>query len=240
MKHLIILCVLFPCHFNTFSQVDSETYSLKLMAISSINLPLAPLKWDANEKKTAGLTILSGAALTFLLDMPIRKFNYSIQTPFLISVSKYGVEPWGRGLYSLPVLGGLFFYGKATKHEKIAATSFVAVETFVVSSAYTFILKQAIHRERPYQSLFPFAFHGPFASRYYTSMPSGHTQAAFSVASVFARSYKEKKWVAPVCYTLASLVGISRIYDNKHWLSDVVIGAALGTANGLYFYNKNF
>jgi membrane-associated phospholipid phosphatase len=40
--------------------------------------------------------------------------------------------------------------------------------------------------------------------------------------------YKNKKWVPPVAYSLATLVGLSRIYDNAHWGSDVLAGAAIG------------
>jgi membrane-associated phospholipid phosphatase len=60
-------------------------------------------------------------------------------------------------------------------------------------------------------------------------MPSGHSIAAFSVATVVARRYgKQHKWVPPVSYGLAALVGFSRVSTSAHFVSDVFVGAALG------------
>ncbi len=61
-----------------------------------------------------------------------------------------------------------------------------------------------------------------------TSMVSAHTSNAFATATVFSIVYGDKKWVSIVAYSAASLVGISRVYNNAHWLSDVMAGAAVG------------
>ena len=58
--------------------------------------------------------------------------------------------------------------------------------------------------------------------------PSGHTIAAFSVATVVARRYRNRKWVPYVAYGLAGAVGFSRVSLNAHFVSDVFAGAALG------------
>jgi membrane-associated phospholipid phosphatase len=62
------------------------------------------------------------------------------------------------------------------------------------------------------------------------SFPSGHTSAAFSVATVFAKRYPNRRWVRWVAYGLAGLVGFSRISLESHFPSDVFVGAALGYA----------
>lgn len=59
------------------------------------------------------------------------------------------------------------------------------------------------------------------------SYPSGHTSAAFATAGSLAYAYG---WEAGIpAYVGATLVGLSRIKDNRHWASDIVAGAALGT-----------
>jgi membrane-associated phospholipid phosphatase len=60
------------------------------------------------------------------------------------------------------------------------------------------------------------------------SFPSGHTLAAFSVATVVARRYGNHRWVPFVAYGLAAAVGFSRITTSSHYPSDVFLGAVLG------------
>jgi len=59
------------------------------------------------------------------------------------------------------------------------------------------------------------------------SFPSGHTIAAFSVATVIARRYRSRRWVPWVAYGLAGLVGFSRVTNQAHFPSDIFLGAAL-------------
>ncbi len=58
--------------------------------------------------------------------------------------------------------------------------------------------------------------------------PSGHTVAAFSIATVFAERYRRHRWVPWVAYGLAGLVGFSRVTMQAHFPSDVFAGAVLG------------
>jgi hypothetical protein len=55
---------------------------------------------------------------------------------------------------------------------------------------------------------------------------------AFSVASVFAESYADKKWVPWLSYGLATMVGASRLALGRHFPGDVIVGAVLGTSIG--------
>jgi membrane-associated phospholipid phosphatase len=61
-----------------------------------------------------------------------------------------------------------------------------------------------------------------------SSFPSGHTLAAFSVATVFSERYRRHRWVPWVAYGAAALVGFSRISLQAHFPADVFAGAALG------------
>ena len=58
--------------------------------------------------------------------------------------------------------------------------------------------------------------------------PSGHTIAAFSIATVFAERYRRHRWVPWTAYALAGLVGFSRITLRAHFPSDVFVGVVLG------------
>ena len=62
-----------------------------------------------------------------------------------------------------------------------------------------------------------------------TSFPSGHTFSATAAAEILRREYGEEyPWVAVAGYSVAALVGAMRIYNNRHWVGDVLAGAGLG------------
>jgi len=61
------------------------------------------------------------------------------------------------------------------------------------------------------------------------SFPSGHTETAFVAAEFLHQEYKnESVWISICGYSAATFVGIARVYNNKHWVSDVVAGAGIG------------
>ena len=61
------------------------------------------------------------------------------------------------------------------------------------------------------------------------SFPSGHTETAFVSAEFLHQEYKNQSvWISIGGYSAAAFVGIARIYNNKHWISDVVAGAGIG------------
>src|ERR1051326_7258403 len=69
-------------------------------------------------------------------------------------------------------------------------------------------------------------------------MPSGHATAAFATAAavtaeIAARWPKATIFVAPVLYTGAAMVGWARLSSNVHWISDVFMGAGIGTLIGV-------
>ena len=62
------------------------------------------------------------------------------------------------------------------------------------------------------------------------SLPSGHASTSFATATVLQNHYGWKLGLP--AYIVATYSGVSRIYDNQHWASDVVLGAAVGIASG--------
>jgi membrane-associated phospholipid phosphatase len=66
----------------------------------------------------------------------------------------------------------------------------------------------------------------------YTSFPSGHTAEAFASAEFMRMEYKDvSPWYGIAGYAMAASTGYLRMYNNKHWLSDVVAGAGVGIAS---------
>jgi membrane-associated phospholipid phosphatase len=72
----------------------------------------------------------------------------------------------------------------------------------------------------------------------YRSFPSGHTAGAFAFAAAVSsetqRWWPGSRWIiGPILYGGATLTGVSRIYNNAHWASDVMGGAMIGTFTGV-------
>ncbi len=76
------------------------------------------------------------------------------------------------------------------------------------------------------------------------SFPSGHTATAFMAATMLTKEYGYKsKWVGFGSYAVASSVGLMRMANNRHWLSDVMVGAGIGvisTELGYFFSDLIF
>jgi membrane-associated phospholipid phosphatase len=186
-----------------------------------------------------------------LVDEPVQKFALDLRdhNPGLKKVSSY-VTKFG-GLYEAYALVGLGAYGFIFKNEKMQTTTLLATQSYITSAALAALIKTLTGRQRPgyYDASHLEAepsFHGPFfkggktvdGKRINTSFPSGHTTAAFSAATVYAMEYKNRPWIPILSYSAATLIGLSRITENKHWFSDVFVGAALGYLTGRQVVNN--
>ena len=144
-----------------------------------------------------------------------------------------------------PLLIGpaLYIGGRLSHVPLIADLGLHGTEAVVVGGAVGFVIKGLAGRARPYtvadSNPRDFALGRGFVrGSPYSSFPSGHTTAAFAAAAAVtseaARWRPRTAWVVgPLMYGGATLVGVSRMYHDQHWASDVVFGAAVGTFVGL-------
>ncbi|GIX31625.1 MAG: hypothetical protein KatS3mg124_2097 [Porticoccaceae bacterium] len=102
------------------------------------------------------------------------------------------------------------------------------VATFALERPLYFALKQSIRRSRPTEALPGTAAHVVPGDRF--SLPSGHTSAAFAVATTLALCFPV---LAPWIWGWSVAVGAARVVLGVHFPSDVVVGAAVGTAASL-------
>lgn len=138
---------------------------------------------------------------------------------------------------------GMYGVGRVAHWKNVADLGLHGSEAVILGGVITTLTKDIAGRARPYVSTdtsphdFGF-FRGFHAGDGYRSFPSGHSTVAFAAAAAVTsesqRWWPHKTWlVAPVMYGGASLVALSRMYNNKHWASDVVLGAAVGTFSGI-------
>lgn len=118
---------------------------------------------------------------------------------------------------------GVAFYalnlaGVKSKHSVVDGTAIYVLAEAIMSGS-TFSVKHIVGRDRP-----------DGADNY--SFPSGHTANAFAAAEFLNQEYRDvSPWIGYASYTVATATGVLRMYNNKHWLSDVVTGAGFGIAS---------
>jgi hypothetical protein len=133
-------------------------------------------------------------------------------------------------MFAVP--SAVYGIGVVRKDSYAQHTFLLAGEAVIDSEILTSVMKDISRRLKPIEV----PPDGSFADTWFQanqrnfisgigSFPSGHTIAAFSVATVFAERYPRYKWVA---YGLAGLVGFSRVSLQSHHPSDVFAGAVLG------------
>ncbi len=165
-----------------------------------------------------------GAGVAYQSDNKVKYYvqeNGLIPTKLSIFGDLYG-GTWGHWLLlSVIVLDNRYL--DSTQLYDDLKYAFMALGTNGVT---TYIIKRTVGRERPNESD-------------YLSFPSGHTSHSFTIAAIAHEIYGSK--IGIPAYTLALIVAANRLQDNKHYLSDVLFGAGLGTAIGRGFaqpYNR--
>jgi membrane-associated phospholipid phosphatase len=235
--------------YNENTRIDAGTY-FTLLASDARQQFTKPFHMHGKDWKRlgAGALVIGGFALT---DESVQKFMLKLRdrNPWVHNVSEFVTNTGGP--YEAITLGAITSYGILFKNEKLKTTGLLASQSYITSAAIQTILKLISGRQRPYvyhpdQVEVEPKFHGPFHSpfrdingkRLSSSFPSGHTTGAFAAATVFAMEYSDRPLVRIIAYSSASLIGLSRITENKHWVSDVLAGAALGLLSGRQVVNN--
>jgi membrane-associated phospholipid phosphatase len=136
---------------------------------------------------------------------------------------------------AIAVVPAVFYGVSLLRHDSYDQGSALFAGEAVADDVVLMVVIKAIsRRQRPTE--LPVA--GPYHDTFFhsngsifgkgTSFPSGHAMMAFSVATVFARRYREHRWVSYVAYAAASAIAFSRVTTGAHFPSDVFVGSALG------------
>jgi len=137
---------------------------------------------------------------------------------------RLGPDRVAAGTAGLLAVGGVL-----ADNRRWTRTSVRVVEAVLYTKGVVGLSKGLVNRTRPFAADSPLeATPGAFSSEHEKlSMPSGHTARAFAVASVVAHEF-DRWYVEVPAYAMATSVGLERVRSGDHWLSDVVVGGALG------------
>jgi membrane-associated phospholipid phosphatase len=222
------------------------------LPMQTLSAQLAPLRDTSESHNEARLFTTADAALAvgfagltvamFPLDKTIaRRLEHDTLAKGFVDHGATAFE-----LLSVPgayIIGpALYVYGRFGHHAGVEDVGLHSTEAVLLATGITEVLKGGLGRSRPYVTRdtnpHDFSFGKGFTGEDRSSFPSAHTAVAFAAASSVT-SELAHLWpghtvlVAPVLYGGATLVGVGRMYHDKHWASDVVLGAGLGIFSGL-------
>jgi membrane-associated phospholipid phosphatase len=122
----------------------------------------------------------------------------------------------GQGATLFGTSFAIYGIGRATDNRKLSHLGMDLLRATIEDAAIVYAIKLSVRRDRPTGEC--------------CSFPSGHASVTFAAAAVL---WRHLGWKAAVpTYTVASYVALSRLHDNRHYLSDVVFGSAIGVAVG--------
>ncbi|MEP6689420.1 MAG: phosphatase PAP2 family protein [Gemmatimonadales bacterium] len=170
-----------------------------------------------------GAVALGGISALMLADHPVQRYarhNSGTGADNVAGVVRHFGQPEVYGTVTV----GLLAAGLATGRPQITRAGGRLAVSLAVAGLTVQVGKFALGRPRPEQSLDADGY-SPFSGQ--VSLPSGHAALAFAMATSLADEI-HRPWATVGLYGMASAVAWSRVNDNRHWVSDVAVGALVG------------
>ncbi len=203
---------------------------------TSIDFVQSPFHFDSHDFLMTGI-ITGVTALSFTLDNSIRKDVKTLHSSSMDNITSVG-EKIGEGQYGIALSGVLYLSGQIAQNNELRKTGVMLAEALFLDGITTVLLKVVIGRSRPYTN------EGNYDIDFFritdddNSLPSGHASVAFTIATVLSQRI-DNTFASIALYSFAGLTAFQRIYSDRHWFSDVVLGAAIGTVVGLKVVKLN-
>jgi membrane-associated phospholipid phosphatase len=156
-------------------------------------------------------------------DRELREESQEARSGTSNSIASVG-NTFGDWRVLAPALGVGYLAGEIAGSNAVKGTILRAGAAVALATGISSGLKYTIGRNRPDIAGDNLEFR-PFSGS--NSFPSGHTAAAFAIATAVADQTTDG-WSDYLLYGAAGLTAISRINDNRHWASDVLIGGLIG------------
>lgn len=205
------LFILFILHFNgycCFCQQDSAIAQINQVKRSSFS------KLMLNEGLIAPIGLIS-YGVTSVKNPYLKKQNELIKSnlqstrPIRVRIDDF-TQYAATGSYFAFDLMGI-----KAKHD-LKSRLFVGSVAHIIMGSTVNLMKKSVPVMRP-----------DFSAS--NSFPSGHTATAFVGAELIWQEYNHQSvWYGIGAYTIAAGTGFFRMYNNRHWLSDVIMGAGIG------------
>lgn len=176
--------------------------------------------------------VLGGTALVATVDPPVERFFQRHRSATSDDLAS-GFRQMGEPIVNLGIAGGIALTGLVLHKPGVRDAGYRATASVLAGAAVAEGFKLVLGRGRPNAGVGAYDFK-PFTTSQdslgvesRSSFPSGHSMAAFALATSLSDDIHRTP-VTIALYTAATGTALSRLNDDRHWLSDVVFGAALG------------
>lgn len=208
---------------------DTISSDLEAFGADALTIATSPSRWDATDWALAGgSAAMTGALMT--IDDDVRSIAQRNRSETGQQFADVG-NTFGEIGVALALSGGTYLTGLAFDLPHVRRAGRHVAQSLVYAAVITTSLKFIVGRERPEWNGGQFVFN-PFATsdRFY-SIPSGHTTVAFAIASSLSADIDHPAATIAL-YGLAALTAGTRVYVDRHWTSDVFLGAVFGGVIG--------
>lgn len=219
-----------PAQVSSGPQIgDTLWQDIKDVGTDFIDVFSRPAQWTGTEWMMFG----GGAALVGTmggLDASLRNSAIGERSPIRNELAEWG-NTMGRVIPGAIIAATLYTGGLVLDFPGVRRAGRHVFQSAVYAGLVTMSVKAILGRHRPFLGDGPYVFQGFSTNDDFNSFPSGHSTMAFSVASTLSADIDHPA-ATIILYGLASVTAWSRMYDDRHWGSDVVAGAIVGTVIG--------
>jgi hypothetical protein len=209
------------------SYVENNKYDFSQFARETWGFIKQPIEWEGNDYLKIGV-MGAGTFLLMQVDEPVRR-SLKKNTQYAKSFPVEFSNAWGEIIFTEVLFGGVSLYAlynrDKTAHKIAFEIAQATLYTFYTNSALKFV----IGRARPFlnegsRNYVPFS---EYTSIDHQSLPSGHTAIVMALTTILSRNAKPT-WLKILAYLPAAMSAVGRVYLDKHWVSDVFLGGAIG------------
>lgn len=153
----------------------------------------------------------------------------------------------GQGSSVVLMAAGFYIGGLIKKDNRALQTASQLGESFLALGFGTQLMKYGTGRENPSDASIPGGRWRPFPTLSdfqnkkpkYDAFPSGHLATFVSAVTIISENYPRIRWIKPVGYTIAGLLGLAMINNGVHWAGDFPLGFVMGYGFGKFITKKN-
>jgi len=230
---LIIFSIIIPIE-NLFSQ---NKYNFNQFSEETYDFIKQPVKWDIGDFGKLGLISLS-TILTMQIDEDIRNKMMTDRSYYNSIPVEFG-RIWGEPYTSISFAGFFALTGTLNNNSTNKKIAFEILQSMLYSGGIAFVSKTILGRARPYTNEGAFSYHPiNFSQDKYWAHPSGHTTLAFSLSTILSKN-SSSGLIKTIVYIPSVLTLFSRVYQDYHWASDVLLGAVIGYFTAEWIFQEH-